>query len=448
MDYFFDTHFHAMTLAHPSFISFIESIEGGLPEFITGGALSPSYIFTPSNRKGMQMLYTLMNALSAFERPIGEIFAMMEDDLMGRYQQPAERNRSQANLAYPEQSYIRDGKFHFRNRTYDKLAMCPLVMDFSQDQKEWDKIYYTCAQPERILGYAKDTVDGIDWYYSNRQEGLFEFYPMLGINPAVHDIGFIEDLLQLIRTDHRRIAPAEAISPTLERRKRFYGVKIYPPLGTDPWPEDVKELEKVKLIYQFCVDNDVPIISHCDDQGFRGVSAKLAWQYTSPATWKPVFENFPTIKVDFAHYGKQYSIVSNKRPLSLISAVASKMPESGWFYEIVDLMKEYPGVYADVSFSGTTPDFYEHLLHFIEDSEPDVADKLLERTMFGSDFSVNLLKVESYTNYYRIFELSPFSDQQVVAFSQTNPMRFFGIQDATPKPKKKWYQRQKPEQQA
>jgi hypothetical protein len=105
-------------------------------------------------------------------------------------------------------------------------------------------------------------------------------------------------------------------------------------------------------------------------------------------------------------------------------------------------MKEYPGVYADVSFSGTSPEFYEHLLHFIESSEPETADRILERTMFGSDFSVNLLKVESYTSYYRLFERSPFSDAQVLAFAQTNPMRFFGIREEAPKPKRKWYRRQ------
>lgn len=441
MDYFFDTHFHAMTLAHPSFISFMESIEGGLPEFITGGALSPSYIFTPSNRKGMQMLYTLMNALSAFERPIGEIFAMMDDDLRGLYTQPA--GKAHAGSEYPQQSYIRDGKFHFRNRTYDKMAMCPLVMDFSQDQKEWDKIYYRCDQPQKILGYAQDTLDGIDWYYANRPEGLFEFYPMLGINPAVHDVAFIEKLLGMINPDHRRIPPQDAIAPSGEQRKRFYGVKFYPPLGTNPWPEESpQELEKVKLIYRYCVDHELPIVTHCDDQGFRGVPAKTAWQYTAPSSWRPVFEHFPDLKVDFAHYGKQYSIASGKRPLSMITAVANKMPESAWFYEIVDLMKEYPGVYADVSFSGTSPEFYEHLLHFIESSEPETADRILERTMFGSDFSVNLLKVESYTSYYRLFERSPFSDAQVLAFAQTNPMRFFGIREEAPKPKRKWYRRQ------
>ncbi len=432
MEYFFDTHFHAMTLAQPSFISFIESIQDGLPEFLTSGALSPSYILTPANRKGSQMMQTLMNALSAFERPIGQIFAMMEDDLLGKYERPENRTHFPPNYMYPDAPYIREGKLHFRNRTYSKLAMCPLVMDFSEDQKEWNSIYYKITQPERIMAYAKDTVEGIDWYYKNRPQGLFEFYPILGINPAVHDADFVGQILDMIRTDGRRIDPVQIATGKAGREKRFYGVKIYPPLGTNPWPSDPAELEKMQMIYQFCVDNDVPIVTHCDDQGFRGIPAKTAWQYTAPMSWRPVFEHYPMIKVDFAHFGKQYSLSSNKRPMAFLSSLATKMPDSGWFYDIVTLMKEYPGVYADLSFSGSTPEFYANLLHFINDSGPEEADAILSKTMFGSDFSVNLTKVESYTNYYRIFEQSPFSDDQVHAFTTVNPMRFYGI-DTEPK---------------
>ena len=88
-------------------------------------------------------------------------------------------------------------------------------------------------------------------------------------------------------------------------------------------------------------------------------------------------------------------------------------------------MGEYDNVYADFSFSGTEIEFYQQLHHFIENLEDkSLAQKIKERSMFGSDFSINLAKVESYTNYLRIFEESPFNDEEVDLFASVNPTRF------------------------
>ena len=50
--------------------------------------------------------------------------------------------------------------------------------------------------------------------------------------------------------------------------------------------------------------------------------------------------------------------------------------------------------------------------------------------MFGTDFSVNLMKVESYTSYYRIFEESPFSNEDIHRFVHTNPLRYMRFEQA------------------
>ncbi|MDD3366340.1 MAG: amidohydrolase, partial [Sphaerochaetaceae bacterium] len=65
-------------------------------------------------------------------------------------------------------------------------------------------------------------------------------------------------------------------------------------------------------------------------------------------------------------------------------------------------------------------------IHEQEDSA--MTQMILNRSMFGSDFTVNLAKVESYTNYLRIFEESPFSDEEVHGFVSTNPIRFLGLE--------------------
>ena len=421
--YFFDAHMHAMNLTHPNFISFVDSVAESLTEFVTSGALSPGYLLTPANR-GQQGLITLLNMFSLFELSIGEIFALMEEDLTGAFKkrEASVKGKPPANLVYPPEPYIRDGLFHFRSMKYDRFGLIPLVMDFSRISGEEDsKSYYTSLKQDKILSYVKDTLEGIAKYKSMHLDGMLEFFPFLGINPEVHTLDFIQELISLyVRTDN---SPDWIQTPSPQQ---FRGIKFYPPLGTDPWPEEKQNLEKVAYIYDFCQTNSIPIITHCDDQGFRGVPAKQAQHYTNPATWIPVLEHYPQLKIDFAHYGRQYNPIG-KSPLQVfLDRSATNDP---WFTQIIDLMSRFENVYADFSFSGTDPLFYKNLHKFIHEQEDSaITQMILNRSMFGSDFTVNLAKVESYTNYLRIFEESPFSDEEVHGFVSTNPIRFLGLE--------------------
>jgi predicted TIM-barrel fold metal-dependent hydrolase len=293
-------------------------------------------------------------------------------------------------------------------------------MDFSRDHGEWGKSYYTSEQQTKILGYIADTIEGMDWYESVRPEGLLQFHPFLGVNPQVHGLAFIEELFDRFVCTTKPAKRGKSGGNT----KRFRGIKLYPPLGMNPWPESGIEREKVEFIYRFCQDHRLPIITHCDDQGFRGVAAKLAQQYTAPRSWRPVLERYPDLKIDFAHYGRQYNLLARRSPLNVL--MENNFTKDPWFLDIIALMRKYQHVYADVSFSGTDPKFYEHLHAFLDAGEGD-AQFVMERSLFGSDFTVNLAKVESYTNYYRIFETSPFSDEVVHAFSSINAKRFLGL---------------------
>ena len=416
MNYFFDQHFHVMNIEHPNLLSFFASLDSGIPDLITSGAFSPSYIFTAKNRRGSLMLDRITNTLTTFEQPIGHTLAMMEDDLMGKFPSLEEESPR------PEQPYIRDGKMHMRGRSYDKLAMSPLLMDFSSTDISKESLYYPPKKAKKILKYAEDTLAGFDWYRKTHPDGLFEFYPFIGITPPAHSIAFIEELLETyVVTDHSRKSQFK------KGKQKFYGIKFYPPLGYNPWPSDQKEMEKVTLIYEFCTKHDIPIMTHCDDQGFRGVPPKDAWRFTAPSAYKPVLEKYPTLRIDFAHYGWQYNPL-HKNPIAFISAAANKVPDSQWFYDVVDLMHCYPNIYADFSFSGTNSDFYVLLHNFIQGLDDDEkGETVLQRSIFGSDFNVNLLKVESYNSYFRIFEQSPFSDDEIHRFVHTNPMRYMGI---------------------
>ncbi len=417
---FFDAHMHAMNLMHPSFTSYIDSVSESFSDFVASGALSPGYILSPQLR-GQQGLTTALNMFNIFDRPIGEIFATMEEDLSGAYKSHeyiGVKEKGKASFHYPEKPYIRGGKFSFRDRSYDRYALIPLVMDFStQSTDEHSRSYYTAESSEKILTYINDTIEGIDWYRSVRPDGILDFYPFLGINPKMHTINFIQDLIEkhVITTKRERH----------QGRKYFSGIKLYPPLGGDPWPLESIERDKVSLIYEFCSKKRIPIITHCDDQGFRGVNARVAQEFTNPARFKEVLARYPDLIIDFAHYGRQYNPLSKKSLKRLIEGVFT---EDSWFTQIISFMREYEHVYADVSFSGSDPLFYSGLNSFMNKLDEGSRQRILERSMFGSDFSVNLTKIESYAAYLSVFHDSPFNDSEVHTIASVNPARFLGLQ--------------------
>ncbi|MDD2231791.1 MAG: amidohydrolase family protein [Sphaerochaetaceae bacterium] len=405
-NFFFDIHCHVMTLDHPNFINLLGSLEGGWLDLVNGGILSPSYILTDDNRKGMKMVYSVMNTLGAFEQPIDKTFWMMDQDLHGAFL----REGFIGGKVYAPSK----GGFEFRGSSYNKVALGLQLMDFSRDQSEYDNIYYKRTQLERINDYAMDTVRAIGKYHKDHPDGLFEFVPFIGVNPAVHSKRFIANLLE-------RYVNTDRLENPSDEKRIFGGVKVYPPLGMNPWPEDSREeMEKVRLLYEFCQAYQIPITTHCDNQGFRGVSSKMLGQYTSPFTWAKVLKEYPDLVIDFAHFGYQYGLASDVK-----SRIPNGLPMKGeWFDKIISLMKEYPSVYTDLSYTGCMPEFYRSLILFLKQQNPDDRALILGRILFGSDFSVNLMKVQSYLEYYHILDDSGFDDGEVQGFVQKNPMKF------------------------
>ncbi len=410
MQVFADCHFHALTLNEPVFSSVLSSIyESGLNAISAN--VTDNYILT----RDANIVKMLANGLTMFERPIGEIFLAMEADLQGAF--TSDRKEGYAPLI----PYISEGRFHFRGMDFDRLLMFPLLMDFTPCMQPSGRTYYRTLPEDRIVPYIEATLEGMEEYYRRSPDGIFEFYPFAGINPKAHSISFLEEFLgRYINTSHQAHGDHEI------PEKPFYGIKVYPPLGFEPWPAEAETREKHRLLYSFCEENAIPVITHADDQGFRSVTADKAWQYTDPASWRPVLEQYPGLILDFAHFGKQYAF-RNKGSISSLAMRLLRLPDSPWFMSIASLVDEFPNVYADMSFSGTTPSFYAELLDFMEVMDEGPREKLANRILFGSDFAVNLMKVESYTEYFSIFESSRFSDDDVVAFASANPLSFLGI---------------------
>ncbi len=203
---------------------------------------------------------------------------------------------------------------------------------------------------------------------------------------------------------------------------RFAGVKVYPPLGFDPWPEDGGELEKVRILYEFCEKRGIPITTHCDDQGFRVIPLEEAWSYAAPARWEGVLASYPGLTLDFAHFGTQYSRPVGRGKARSLREVLLQSTE--WTQTIIRFMDEYPRVYTDISFNGCDPSYYAHLSELLGRLPAAMRDLVASRIMFGSDFVVSLTKVRSYADYYRHYAASGLSDEWKRLFGHDNPEAF------------------------
>lgn len=189
----------------------------------------------------------------------------------------------------------------------------------------------------------------------------------------------------------------------------FAGIKLYPPLGFDPWPDyenkpvdTATEFDKVNYLYQFCSERGIPITVHCSTGGFK--TAHHGIEYTSPEKWRNVLAAYSNLKINFAHCG-----FDNNKPYKI------------WLDTILAFMSEYKNVYADFSYIGNNKNFYKFLKERIIDKGYE------DRILFGSDFPVNLFGIDSYGDYVKNFFLASLDTNQKHKFCSENPGKFLWI---------------------
>lgn len=415
---FYDAHFHALTLAHPNFLSFIDTLRRRRLESLYAQATSPDYLMGAIFTKGGERV---RNLLSAMENDVAHLFALVEDDLAGRYAKPGD---GPPLLLGKE---LRLGRLRF-----DRLVIVPLVMDFELAEAPRSDAYYDRPPVKEAGVQARELLEGIRDYRRARPDGFLELRPFLGVNTRHHTMESLAALVEPAFAGYRRGRDAARDSflamrdfdPAREADfpLRFAGLKVYPPLGFDPWPDGGPEREKVDWLWSFCERHDIPVVTHCDDQGFRVIPLEEAWTYTAPARWEGVLRAHPGLRLDFAHFGTQYSRpVLRARSMGLREALSQS---TEWTDAILHLIGEYPRVYTDISFNGSDPAYYEHFLATLGRLPGPAREHSMTRIMFGSDFIVNLTKVRSYADYFRHFGNSGLPDEWKRLMGHDNPEAF------------------------
>lgn len=208
-------------------------------------------------------------------------------------------------------------------------------------------------------------------------------------------------------------------------RDSFIGIKVYPPLGFDPWPADSHENAKVCYLYEFCIEHSIPITAHCSYGGYCIVTDEEMVEYTHPRKWRQVLnlEKFSTLKFNLAHFGGAGAGFQYAAQDDFLKQLYYKLAKEGdpkWIEEISELIDTYENVYTDMGFSGVNELYYQALAYIL-DKHPHVEERLL----FGTDFSINLTNIDNYQDYITKFlNTRHLTEEQKLKMCSKNPEQF------------------------
>lgn len=169
----------------------------------------------------------------------------------------------------------------------------------------------------------------------------------------------------------------------------FAGLKMYPPLGYYPFDE------RLDQVFAYAEKNKLPITTHCSRGGIyyqgkitdamkkhpiTGKTIKVTKNkfltdiYTDPDNYQYLLVKYPDLKVNLAHFG------GADEWDKYLSNTIDETGERSWFEKVRDLVKKYPNVYTDVSYTMYNQQLYPLLKTVLQDAA--VKNKVL----FGSDY--------------------------------------------------------------
>ncbi len=408
---FYDVHCHAFNWSHINVLLFLKRFKIKLLLF--AGPLVWLYnIVRPSTKRRFQ------NLLSLMENDTGSYFLLTEYFLKNK-----------------EMVVSPNNTFTIGDVTFKKIVLTPLIQDFDYKNMKQLDIFYNRPPRKPIREQVIDMFNGIKTYckyklvevkngdrleYSpdDKHSKLFEIYPFLGLNTRHYKHEQLEEML-----NNKYFKDYEGKQQTLYENMGkfngniddigsnfFAGIKVYPPLGFDPWPDDNDEREKVIILYDCCIKKGIPITTHCSNGGFKAESKENVKNFTAPGIkWKKVLEEYPELKINFAHFGLQSNFLLFFR-------------RTEWRNSIIKLISEYPNVYADISDLSLSNPGCKYLEDLIERNSNN--HKLKDRILFGTDFLISLIWTNSYNESFNSFKETNYLKSHKENFCSNNPEKF------------------------
>ncbi len=210
-------------------------------------------------------------------------------------------------------------------------------------------------------------------------------------------------MLPFIAADPNRENVRDIVIDAL-RGEVFKGVKIYPVMGFTP---DDKRLYP---IYEYCVENTIPITAHCENGGIPGFQEY--YHLADPKYWSGVLKDFPTLTLNLAH---------NDRT------------GSSWQPKIAELIKTHPNVYTDISYD--TEMWFMPRTYFKSIKRMLATPRIQDRLLYGTDWYMGrfLWTEKSYLRWFLEYSNKipwcrvEFTAQEIKTLTEDNPKRFLGL---------------------
>ena len=196
--------------------------------------------------------------------------------------------------------------------------------------------------------------------------------------------------------------------------KGFFGIKMYPPMGFQPFGNSLKptsfwtdaylpagvltadlgqRLDRVLGdLYQWCLSNDVPIMAHSAP---TNSPTKHVSDLTDPAWWDLALQRYPNLRVNFGHFGETEEVKNGiDRPLL--------------FAALMNSMGRGENVYADLAYFTDAirqPDkLLANLRRLLRATSQKGSAALAQRLMYGSDWEMITVEGHSSERYLKNFE--------------------------------------------
>jgi len=215
---------------------------------------------------------------------------------------------------------------------------------------------------------------------------------------------------------------------------------MYTAQGYRPWDPRLPILGN---FYEQCCVREIPIVNHCTPTGAPTFDLEKYIDFRHPrdteyddaqkkACPDPV-EYFRRFFVSPEAWRKVLDREVDERPLSdlrlcLAHFGGNEKEGREWGKQILQMMRDYPNVYADLSYSFADEKFRAYFRDTICKS-PGFEEKIRHRILFGTDWYLTLFDGVDYEEFCMKSKqfLDSFDTSLWLRFTQANPYTFFRL---------------------
>lgn len=324
---FIDAHCHLFNVDDiPLYESVLGKVRMGTIDALLGSIIAGAAV---STQQVPGFLESQRNFIRFFERDIPSNILWLNDQLVAAVQGSTEINVVLKKFGY----------------TGKRIVVTPLIMDFDKSLVETDLGRdVSCKDQARRLFHAIAECDS-----------ALEIYPFFGfalnkLDDNLHEL----EKLQLWWKDngimkHQRVLGMNNPLPA----GKAIGIKLYPPLGFNPYPEGQALSNYIKF-YEWCISEDIPLTVHCQRTSFTAAqNSALIDSRTNPSNWEKLFLKYPSLsklRINFGHFGGTNELIKMMRNVDSVNQ--NFHLADSWSLTVCKLLCQYENTYADISAFG------------------------------------------------------------------------------------------------